>query len=122
MNGNNFVADTNAVLYLLVGNKCMEKYIQENLYVSVISEMELLGFPNISQEETSCIRKFLINCSECNISESIKEKTIELRKKYNIKLPDAIIAATAVCNKIPLLSADIIFNRIEELEFILLKP
>ena len=52
----------------------------------------------------------------------IKEKTIELRKSYNIKLPDAIIASTAIINSVPLLSADTIFSKITELNYIKLQP
>jgi predicted nucleic acid-binding protein len=44
-----------------------------------------------------------------------------LKKKYSIKLPDAIIAATAIWYKIPLITADKGFEKIEELELILLE-
>ena len=50
----------------------------------------------------------------------IKAQTIKLRKKYKIKLPDAIIAATAITYELPLVSADQGFSQIEELDFILL--
>jgi predicted nucleic acid-binding protein len=50
----------------------------------------------------------------------IKEQTINLRKKYTIKLPDAIIAATSLANKIPLVTADKAFSKIEELDIILI--
>jgi predicted nucleic acid-binding protein len=40
------------------------------------------------------------------LTPAIVEKTIELRKAYKIKLPDAIIAATALVNKLTLISRD----------------
>ena len=52
----------------------------------------------------------------------MKEQTILLRKKYGIKLPDAIIAATAIKNRVPLLTADKGFRQIAELDLILLEP
>ena len=60
--------------------------------------------------------KILVACEE---SQAV---TIELRKLYNIKLPDAIIASTAIINSVPLLSADTIFSKISELNFIRLQP
>lgn len=122
MNGNSFFADTNAILYILKGNPCVKEYLQSDLVFSIITEMELLGFPQISQTESVSINNFLDTCQFCNITNDIKNKTIELKRKYNIKLPDAIIAASSICKEIPLLSADVIFNRITELDFVLLKP
>lgn len=84
--------------------------------------MELLGYSSISQKEIDIIKNFLSLCKIENILTEIKEKTIELRKSYNIKLPDAIIASTAIINSIPLLSADTIFSKITKLNFIKLQP
>lgn len=84
--------------------------------------MELLGYSSISQKEIDIIKNFLSLCKIENILTEIKEKTIELRKSYKIKLPDAIIASTAIINSVPLLSADTIFSKITELNFIKLQP
>jgi predicted nucleic acid-binding protein len=51
----------------------------------------------------------------------IKEQTIQLKKEYNIKLPDAIIAATSIIYKIPLVTADKSFSKIEALDLILIE-
>ena len=51
----------------------------------------------------------------------IKEQTIELRKKYSIKLPDAIIASTSLVYGIPLITADRGFSKIVELDLILIE-
>ena len=53
------------------------------------------------------------------IDEIIADKTIELRKKYKIKLPDAIIAATAIVYNLILVSLNITdFNKIEGINII----
>ena len=53
------------------------------------------------------------------IDEIIADKTIELRKKYKIKLPDAIIAATAIVYNLILVSRNITdFNKIEGINII----
>ncbi|EMB42348.1 MULTISPECIES: type II toxin-antitoxin system VapC family toxin [Treponema] len=122
MNGTDFLADTNALIYLLAGNTCMKPYISKKIGFSIISEMELLSFSGISHQEQNNIKAFLSECSELQLTKEVKEKTIEIRKHYKTKLPDAIIAATAIVNKIPLITADKAFEQIEELNLVLIKP
>lgn len=122
MNGIDFLADTNALIYLLNGNSCMTPYLQKRLSFSVISEMELLSFPGITQQEEDSIKSLLQDCTELSISSEIKKQTIEIRKKYRIKLPDAIVSASAIVNNIPLITADKGFRQIAELSLELLIP
>ena len=49
---------------------------------------------------------------------TIKKEVIQLRRKHKVKLPDAIIASTAIYLNMPLLSADKGFEKIEELNFL----
>ena len=60
--------------------------------------------------------------SQGRMSEETKDKTIEIRRKYKTKLPDAIVAATAIVNNLPLISADKGFKQISELNLILIVP
>lgn len=122
MNGTDFLADTNALIYLLNGNPCMSPFLQNKLAFSVISELELLSFSGITSEEENNIKSFLLDCNEISLTDEIKEKTIEIRKKYKIKLPDAIVAASAIENNLPLITADKGFNQIEELNLKLIVP
>jgi len=82
----------------------------------------LLSFSGITESEENNIKSLLLDCNEINISDEIKEKTIEIRKKYKIKLPDAIVAASAIVNNIPLITADKGFNQIKELNLKLIVP
>ena len=84
--------------------------------------MELLSFPAITVEEEKSIRDFLKLCEVVSIDEDICEKTIAVRKNYSIKLPDSIIAATAIIKKLPLITADTVFARIDELSVEKLVP
>ena len=122
MNGTDFLADTNALIYLLNGNSCMRPFLQSKLAFSVISEMELLSFSGITAEEENNIKSLLLDCIEISLSNEIKEKTIEIRKKYKTKLPDAIVAASAIVKNLPLITADKGFNQIEELDLKLIVP
>ena len=122
MNGISFVADTNALIYLLNGNPCMTPYLDQRLVYSVISEMELLSYSGITESEENSIKSLLADCEEIALSAAIKEKTIELRKKYRTKLPDAIDAASAIVKGLPLITADKGFNQIEELNLKMIVP
>lgn len=122
MSGIDYIADTNAIVYLLAGNSCMRPFLQKKLAVSVITVMELLSFPGIDENEEITIREFLKNCDVLDISETVREKTISIRRKYKLKLPDAIIAATAFENNIPLLTADTGFLRVTSIQVEKLVP
>jgi predicted nucleic acid-binding protein len=52
----------------------------------------------------------------------IKKCAIMVRRKYGTKLPDAIVAATAIENSVPLITADKGFSKIKELKLVLLTP
>nr|WP_290439454.1 type II toxin-antitoxin system VapC family toxin [Leptolyngbya sp. 'hensonii'] len=64
-------------------------------HVSIITEMELLSYPSLSQAEEQHIRNFLSQLLIVGIDESIKNMAIALRKQHRLKLPDAIVSATA---------------------------
>ncbi|MBO6523161.1 MAG: type II toxin-antitoxin system VapC family toxin [Balneolaceae bacterium] len=111
--------DTNIVIYFLNGDKRLLSLLDGmEVHLSFITELELLSYPDISDQERVGIEAFLKDSMIHNISREIKEKTIELRKAHKLKLPDCIIAATAILENISLFSADKAFNRVEELSFI----
>ena len=122
MTGLDFVADTNALIYLLDGNQCMKPYLQKKLALSVISEMEMLSFSGITEVDERRIKAMLADCSILPLNESVKNEAVFLRKKYKIKLPDAIVAATAIKSSIPLITADKGFRQIGELDLVLIEP
>lgn len=119
MNGTKILLDTNIALYFLGGDATLATVLdQKEVFISVISEMEMLGYPNITQTEISTIKQFFQDCTIIELTITIKEKAIDLKQIYNIKLPDAIIAASAIILNIPLISADTVFRRITDLHFI----
>ena len=122
MNGIDYIADTNALLYLLSGNPCMKPYLSSYIGLSVISEMELLSFSGITSFEEERIRSLIQDCHVLFLTENVKNKTISLRRAYKIKLPDAIIAATAIENKLQLITADKGLKRVSELNLLLIEP
>ncbi|MBV6441371.1 MAG: type II toxin-antitoxin system VapC family toxin [Haliscomenobacteraceae bacterium CHB4] len=119
MNGTKLLVDTNIALYFLGGDPVLSSLLdQREIYVSAITEMELLGYPGITQTEAERIHNFLNDCQLVEINADVRKKAIEIRRLHNLKLPDAIIAATALHLNLPLISADDIFSRIGELNFV----
>lgn len=103
------------------GAEFIRPFLVYDFAASFVSEIELLGFKNLSAENEIRLKELLKDSIVINLSEEIKFQTIKLKQKYTIKLPDAIIAATAIFNKVPLVTADKGYNKITELELILLE-
>ena len=119
MSGDKIWIDTNIALYFLGGDATLATALdQKEIYLSVISEMEVLAYPKISDAEIKDVKTFFSDCTIIELTAPIKERAILIRRTYNLKLPDAIIAASAIEANIPLISADSIFKRITELNFI----
>ena len=117
MNGNRLLADTNIFINIAEGKADLSNYLDGNdIFISVITEIELLGYKNINDEETEYFKSIIDSCFSVDLIKQIKEITISLKKKYKLKLPDAIIAATAIFLEIPLITYDKGFSVIEELE------
>lgn len=119
MNVNNILLDTNTVLYFLSGDQTVADFIQEKkLFISIITELELLSYKNLTTKEIKVITTFLKEIHIENISQKIKEESIKIRRSSNLKLPDCIIAATSISLQIPIFSADKDLKIIEGLDFI----
>jgi predicted nucleic acid-binding protein len=119
MNGNDLFVDTNIVLYFLKGDpEVVEMIADKNLTISFVTELELLSFPGIDNESERAIRTLLENCRITSINKEIKDVTIAFRKSSRLKLPDSIIAASAFCHKLPLVTADRQFLAVDEVEVI----
>ncbi len=73
----------------------MNEIIDKIPNLSVISKIEVLSF-NASEEYTNLLADFISDAIVIDLTTDIVDRTILLRKKHKIKLPDAIIAATAL--------------------------
>jgi predicted nucleic acid-binding protein len=62
---------------------------------SAITRIEVLGFPNLSEQEETAVRRLLNEFEEVAVSNAVVERTIQIRKLVRIKIPDALIAASA---------------------------
>lgn len=119
MNGNRYLIDTNIAIYLLAGDQKVADILdQSQVFVSFISELELLSFEQEYNSGSAIIREFLNDVVIIDINKKIKDYTIEIRKQRTLKLPDAIIAATAKFLNIPLMTADDRFKNVEDPQII----
>ncbi len=117
MNGNRFLLDTNIIIYILNGDKIIADYLsQKILYTSIICEIELFSSKSLMPKEEKQIKNFLQEFKIILIDSSIKDLAILFRKQYSLKIPDSIMAATAVSLEMPLVTSDKGFKPIAELQ------
>lgn len=87
--------------------------------ISIVTNIELFATKNISQEEYKLLEKFVAFSVKHDINKDLIDTTIMIRQTYKIKLPDAIIAATALVYNLTLISRNSKdFDGIDGLEFI----
>jgi predicted nucleic acid-binding protein len=94
-----YLIDTNAAIDYLnnqFGDMAASLLDREILSISVITRMELLAWREAGDAEIAILEDFIKSTTVHNLDEAVILKGIEVRKNYSIKLPDAIIAATAL--------------------------
>lgn len=120
MTGNNIFIDTNIALYLLSGDQTIQDILnQKTVFISFVSELELLSYNRLTPQDISKIELFLSDVIIIDLNAEIKKITIELRKAYSLKLPDAIIASSTYYLNCPFFTADKNLSKITELDILL---
>src|SRR5258708_2012616 len=120
MNGIKYLADTNCFIYLLDENPLVLPFTSDGWAFSYITEIELLSKKGITESEDITIREMLNACYKINHSQMLSELVINLKRNNNIKLPDAIIAASSQLLRLPLITADKGFANIKDIDCIIL--
>ncbi len=111
------LSDTNIIIYLLDGDKAIAEFFDQNsVYISFITELELLSAKKYSKEQDDEVNEIIKKFTLCDYTKFIKSACIYFRRKYSLKLPDAIIAATALVYEIPLFTADKHLSKITEIK------
>jgi predicted nucleic acid-binding protein len=120
MSGIDFVADTNFLINLHEGHPSVIPFLDKTPVVSVISEIELLGWHKISESQKRKLKALLSDCILFELTTDIKSIAISLRQKHKIKVPDFIIAATSIYLQLPIVTSDQGFRNIKGIELVLL--
>ena len=120
----NYLIDTNTVIDYL-GRKLSEKSMtfMDSIIdlvpnVSIITKIEVLGFTT-SASQYRILTDFMDDSSIFELTEEVADSCIDLRKKYKTKLPDAIIAATALVYEFTLITRNVSdFKKIKNLKIV----
>lgn len=81
MSGKEILVDTNIILYLLDGSDTLAEVLQgKDLYLSFITELELIGHKGDTAKQKEQIAEMLSDCSIISMSNLIKEKYVEIEK------------------------------------------
>jgi hypothetical protein len=97
-----YTLDTNVILYYLKDDpdtvSFLRKIFSQNvsLYVSAITELELFAFSNLSATEEALIEKLLTTVAVISVDSHIARLAALIRRQWRLKVPDSVIAATAM--------------------------
>lgn len=99
MIGNSVILDTNVIIFASKQTIDIEQVLNQydNFYVSIITYMEVYGYQFEKPEEKELTDNLFKNLLIIDVSQEIAQYVLEYRKtaRRKIKLPDAIILATA---------------------------
>jgi predicted nucleic acid-binding protein len=105
--------DSNLLIYYLNAslNKSTRQQIDEAIemgaFISVMTRIEVLGWSQHTAQSLSVAEGLLNLFNEQPLNEEIVKLCIQLRQTTSLKVPDAIIAATALHLKLPLMTRNI---------------
>ncbi|HEY5391871.1 MAG TPA: type II toxin-antitoxin system VapC family toxin [Hanamia sp.] len=124
-NAENYLLDSNTVIDYMEGKmpvralEEMDKIIDQKAKISVITQMEILGWFGATSVQLNLLNEFVADAIVFDLTSEMINRTIKIRQQYKIKLPDAIIAATALVYDLNLLSLNIRdFKNIDGLKII----
>lgn len=120
-----FLIDTSAVIkYLnetlpIDGLSFIDKIVDNESVISFVTEIELQVWNPSNQDILSIYQIFIAKPTVVGINDGIIQETIRIRKSFKIKLPDALIAATAIINNLTLMAYnDKDFKKVPELKYL----
>jgi predicted nucleic acid-binding protein len=110
MSGNKLLLDSNILIYLSKQKLLLNQFARpgDSLHISVITLMEVKGFAFESKTEEHFIDRLCSLLVVEALNEPIVNEVIRIRRQHKIKLPDAIILATAFVNDCVLITRNTI--------------
>lgn len=124
--GIKYLWDTNTAIYYLQQQfpPGAEKFIddlitEEQPVISAITEIELLCWKTATEKDLELLHNFIADALIIELEQAIKFKAADIRKAHRIKLPDAIIAATALVYDLTLVTRNTVdFKNIEGIKMV----
>lgn len=102
-----FLVDTNIIIYHFNGDDTASAFLEKesgNYAISFVTFVELLSFPNLTDDLSEQIRSFLDGLEVIMADNQIMENCIKNRKQKKIKLADNIIISTAQMRQMTLVT------------------
>jgi len=88
-------------------------------YCHILTKIEFLGWDKHTPEGFEKCKKLIESANVYPLDEEVANKAIELKRKVNIKLTDAVIGATALVNDLKLATRNVDdFEMLEELNLV----
>jgi predicted nucleic acid-binding protein len=120
---NKYLLDTNILIYYFADEippkelETIEDIFKTSFYISVITRIEFLGWKKHTEKGYEKAKEFISFSKVIYLTKKIADKAINIRREYRIKLPDAVIAATASSKNLTLVTRnDDDFRDIQYLE------
>lgn len=115
-----YLLDTNAIVSLLDGNHLLSDKLENASWIgiSIVSYLEFLALDELPDNDKEAFANF---CGRVEIvplsreDENLIEQALHLRSRHRLKLPDAIIGATALSCDATLLTNDAGFAKVPSL-------
>ncbi len=117
--------DSDILIYYINGQLVAEteeyllSLLEQPVHISVISRIEVLGWRGHTDDSLKMTNELMQTLREIVMEEQVVQKTIEIRRTVRIKLPDAIIAASALVHSLTLVTRNLRdFSRVPSLSIV----
>jgi predicted nucleic acid-binding protein len=100
------------------GMDFMTTVFDQTPVISVITEIEALSWVSPDKNKESIVKDFINDAAILAITPAVVARCVAIRRSRKIKIPDAIIAATAMVHHLILITSDTDFKNISGLQTI----
>jgi predicted nucleic acid-binding protein len=76
------------------------------VYISIVTRIEMLAYPHMTSEMEKRINIFLKSVKIIPLTKKVEQNTILIRRSKRLKIPDTVIAASALSVKAVIISRD----------------
>jgi toxin FitB len=104
-----FLIDSNILIYSYTPSNeyLRELFVKEAVFISEISRVEVLGYHKLTIDEENYYKQIFDFIPIIFPSQEIFNESIRLRRNYNLKLGDSLIAATALVHNLDIYSRNL---------------
>ena len=108
-----YTLNTNAIIYYLDEDPAVVSVLDPllaqdiALFVSVVTELELLSYPRLTEEDMAEIAQLLASMVVFPLESRLAHLAAALRRQYRLKTPDSVVAATALLTRTTLVTRNV---------------